>query len=257
MKQNPNDQKLLLKESTRRDFILHGLSFLKNLFLFQMMFSNIFSRTSFNLLKSETFLSQTITESEEDINHKISLFYDSLIIDDEEDISIDFEYLYIRRDLEYLKKMRSQISFKEATEMVILDILKDPFYYFFNLPSEEYIYKHSLGVDIVFSDFVEENDFSTYFKEELSRLINEKKVDENFLNSSNYFDSYHGDLLISSVPNSSYKYLCERKVSNQPLLPYKKERSVFAYNYFTYLGLQALSIITCCTSILLKRFFKT
>lgn len=58
MKQNQNDKKLLLKKYTRREFLFHSLSFLKNFFLFQMMFSNVFSGVPLNLLKSEIFLSQ-------------------------------------------------------------------------------------------------------------------------------------------------------------------------------------------------------
>ena len=63
MKPNSNNKNLLLKESTRRDFILHGLSFLKNLFLFQMMFSNVFSKTSIHLLNNVFFLEDINTDS--------------------------------------------------------------------------------------------------------------------------------------------------------------------------------------------------
>lgn len=266
MKKKQDEKNLLLKQYTRREFLLHGLSFLKNLFLFQIMFSNVFSRTSFNLLKSETFLSQTKTESEEDINKKVLIFYHSLCLYDQEDFNEEFDddndrYLYIKRDRSTLQKIRSKYSSREAVELVLLEYLKNPWYHLYVLPEEEYINHFSKGIDIVFSDFIEENDFSEDFKKELSRLIEEDKVYPPFLRSNQSSNSYQRELLVSFLPSSFFKYLLYNgKVSNQLLdnieiesynerVPYHKEKTVCACKNLILLGISSLVVGRCIAGV--------
>ena len=186
MKQNQKDNKLLLKKYTRREFLLHGLSFLKNFFLFQMMFSNVFSRVPLNLLKSEIFLSQESSDIDtRNDNDDFMSFFETIKSFNSKKIYTSKDYsdnIYIYKNKEYkLQKITSCISPQIAMEEIFLDIFQDPDHYFHNFPSEEYLKKYSDIIILIFNNLFENKDFSDDFKEKLSIMIQNNEIDERFL----------------------------------------------------------------------------